>query len=239
MTLLTALDERPEVRWSESHIEALGFDLSTVRRSFKRQFGMTFLEMARQRRIRDGFEILSKGGKVITAQHDAQFDSPSAFRAAFAKLLGTTPAKLSGKGLLLANWISSPLGDMIVVSSTSHLHLLEFVDRKALPTELKKLQLLAKEQIGIGRPAPTIQAESELNAYFEGRKATFETPLALHGSDFSRQIWEELRAIPAGQTRSYSEIARNIGKPSAIRAVARANGANQVALMIPCPDQAL
>lgn len=65
--LLHALDERPDLRWSEEHIEQLGYDLSTVRRSFKRQFGMTFLEMARQRRLREGFETLATSGKVITA----------------------------------------------------------------------------------------------------------------------------------------------------------------------------
>ncbi len=232
--LLVALDERPDIRWSEQHIVQLGYELSTVRRSFKRQFGMTFLEMARQRRLRDGFETLSNGGKVITAQHEASFDSPSAFRVAFAKLLGCAPGSLSKNGMLLAGWITTPLGDMIAVSSTTHLHLLEFIDRKALPTELKKLQALTKGGVGIGRPEPTEQAEEELTAFFAGRKATFETRLALQGSAFNRQVWEELRRIPVGETRSYSEIARLIGKPSATRAVARANGANQIALMVPC-----
>ncbi|MEO1505991.1 MAG: ATP-binding cassette domain-containing protein, partial [Pseudomonadota bacterium] len=67
--LLAALDRRPEHRWSEADVTRLGFDLSTVRRSFKRQFGMTFLEMARQRRLRDGFETIGAGGKVIEAKN--------------------------------------------------------------------------------------------------------------------------------------------------------------------------
>jgi len=62
----------------------------------------------------------------------------------------------------------------------------------------------------------------------------FETPLVLHGSPFSRDVWQELLRIPAGQTRSYSDVARAIGRPDAVRAVARANGANQIALVIPC-----
>ena len=96
--LLAALAERSGIRWSERHIEELGFDLSTVRRSFKRHFGTTFLRMARQTQLRRGFEVLSRGGRVITAQHEASFDSPSAFRVAFARLLGCTPASLSKKG---------------------------------------------------------------------------------------------------------------------------------------------
>ncbi len=232
--LLAALDERPDLRWSEGHITQMGFDLSTVRRSFKRQFGMTFLEMARQRRLREGFESLSGGAKVITAQHDASFESASAFRAAFARLLGCPPKALAGGATLLADWIATPLGDMIAVSSATHLHLLEYIDRKALPAELKTLRVAARGDLGIGRHPPTAQVEAELAAFFDGRSATFSTPLAPHGSAFSRQVWDELRRIPAGTTCSYSEIARRIGRPTATRAVARANGANPIALVIPC-----
>lgn len=234
LALLAALDERPDIRWSERHIAQLGYDLSTVRRSFKRQFGMTFLEMARQRRLREGFEALSGGGKVITAQHQASFDSPSAFRSAFARLLGCAPGVLSKNSLLFASWIETPLGDMVAVSSATHLHLLEFLDRKALPTELAKLHQLTKNGIGLGRPTATEQAEEELSAYFSGKSAAFETPLWFQGSAFSQEVWRALQGIPVGETRSYSAIAHRIGRPSATRAVARANGANQIAIMVPC-----
>ena len=85
--------------------------------------------MARQRRLRDGFLSLTGGEKVITAQFDAGFDSPSAFREAFSRLLGCPPAALQPGGMLQASWIPTPLGDMIVVASTTRIHLLEFVDR--------------------------------------------------------------------------------------------------------------
>lgn len=233
-TLLEALDARPDLRWSEEHVVKLGYDLSTVRRSFKRHFGMTFLEMARQRRLREGFETLAAGGKVITAQHEASFDSASAFRAAFARLLGCAPADLRADRHLRATWIPTPLGDMIAVSSRSHLHLLEFVDRKALPTELRRLQQATKTGIGVGSLPPSEQAAAELAAYFTARSGRFETPLAVAASPFTQAVWDALRTIPAGETRSYQDIARQIGRPTATRAVARANGANQIALMIPC-----
>ena len=232
--LLKALDERPAFRWAESDLSRMGYDLSTVRRSFKRQFGMTFLEMARQRRLREGFETISNGGKVIDAQLDAGFESASAFRAAFAALLGRAPGTLRADGLLLADWIETPIGDMIAVSSNSHLHLLEFVGRKALPTELAKLQAMAKGEVGIGSTGPTDQIRAELGRYFTGESANFTTPLALQGSEFTRTVWAALQQIPAGETRSYGQIAQQIGRPTASRAVARANGANQIALVIPC-----
>lgn len=233
-SLLAALDERPDYRWRESDIETMGFDLSTVRRSFKRQFGMTFLEMARQRRLRDGFETIAEGDTVIEGQLVAGFESASAFRAAFAKLIGKAPGNLAFKPLLFADWIATPLGDMLSISSRSHLHLLEFFDRKALRSEVAKLEKFAKGEIGIGRTDASDQIRSELTTFFDGISDQFGVPLALHGSDFTRQVWEALRDIPAGATQSYSDIAKSIGRPCAARAVARANGANQIALVIPC-----
>ena len=233
-SLLAALDETPEIRWREADIERMGYDLSTIRRSFKRQFGMTFLEMARQRRLRDGFETIADGGMVIEGQLAAGFESASAFRAAFAKLIGKAPGNWASDPLLVADWIATPLGDMIAVSSTSELHLLEFTDRKALRTELAKLDTFAKGRIGIGRTGPSAQIKEELGAFFSGKSADFRTPLAYHGSGFTRAVWDALRQIPPGQTRSYSALATAIGRPSATRAVARANGANQIALVIPC-----
>jgi AraC family transcriptional regulator of adaptative response/methylated-DNA-[protein]-cysteine methyltransferase len=233
-TLLAALDARPERRWSEADLVRMGFDPSTVRRSFKRHFGITFLDLARQRRLRGGFQSLARGERVIDAQLDAGFESPSAFREAFARLLGRPPGELTRQGLLLADWIATPLGDMIAVSSARHLHLLEFVDRKALPTELAQVEREAKGRLGLGAAPPTEQLRGELAAYFAGRCATFLTPVAPGGSGFARQVWDELRRIPVGETRSYSDIARAIGRPSAVRAVAHANGANRIALVIPC-----
>ncbi|MBN2741213.1 MAG: bifunctional transcriptional activator/DNA repair protein Ada [Rhodobacteraceae bacterium] len=233
-TLLDALEADPARRWREGDLAQMGYDLSTVRRAFKRHFGMTFLDMARLRRLREGFETLAEGGKVITAQHQASFESPSAFRAAFARLMGCVPGAFRADAALRASWIATPLGDMIALSSASHLHLLEFLDRKALPAELKKLRETTPGGLGIGRFAPTDQAEAELAEYFAGRSADFATPLAPHGSEFARAVWNTLRTIPAGQTRSYAQIAQSIHRPSATRAVARANGANQIALMVPC-----
>lgn len=232
--LLAALEQRPDARWSEQHVAALGYDPSTVRRSFKRQFGMTFLEMARQRRLRHGFGVLRQGGRVVDAQFEAGFESPSAFRTAFARLVGCRPGDLRSDGELLASWIATPLGDMVIVTSRKALCLLEFVDRKALPRELAKLTDHGRRCIGIGRSAIAEQAEAELGAYFKGERAAFETPLSLQGSPFTQSVWAALREIPAGQTQSYADIARQVGRPTATRAVARANGANQIALMIPC-----
>ena len=232
--LLARLEARPAYRWGEGDLVRLGLDPSTVRRAFKRHFGMTFLEMARQRRLREGFTALKAGEPVIAAQIDAGFESASAFRAAFAKLVGIAPGAFRKDALLLADWIDTPLGAMIAISCRHHLHLLEFADRKALPREVAKLQKAQPGGLGFGRPAPTEQIAEELRRFFAGEGADFRTPLSLHGTGFEREVWRYLLTIPAGETRSYSQIARELGRASATRAVARANGANQLALVVPC-----
>lgn len=233
-TLLAELDRRPAHRFREADITRLGFDPSTVRKSFKRQFGMTFLDMARQRRLREGFTTLAKGGPVIEAQLDAGFDSPSAFRTAFGKLLGQSPNSFVDNSLLRADWIDTPLGPMVAVCDKHSLHLLEFVDRKALPGSLKKLQTYAKGSLGFGSFDITDRVRLELTEFFAGNRHTFSVPMTFHGSEFTQSVWRALVKIPAGETRSYSQMALAIGKSNATRAVARANGANQIALMVPC-----
>ncbi len=231
--LLDALNARPTYRWSETDVAEMGFDPSTVRRVFKRQFGMTFLELARRRRLTHGFSALS-AGSVIDAQLDAGFESASAFRTAFARLMGVAPGSFASDALLRADHIRTPLGDMIAVCDKRALHLLEFADRKALPTEMRRLHQYAKGNIGIGRFGIHDQIAGELAAFFGKTSATFTTPLVLHGTPFTRDVWNTLKTIQPGDTRSYSALAAQMGAQQATRAVARANGANQIAIVVPC-----
>lgn len=233
--LLDALQRDPAHRWSEADITARGHDPSTVRRTFKKQYGLTFLDMARQARLRTGAATLPSGGRVIDAQLEAGYESPAAFRAGFARWLGLPPGRFATRDALLrADWIDTKLGVMIAVSDASALHLLEFTERRALPGALQRLYAAVKGRLGFGRFAPTDQIERELDAFFAGRSAQFETALAPRGMPFTQQVWRALRQIPAGETRSYSDVARAIGRADATRAVARANGANPIAIVIPC-----
>lgn len=232
--LLAALQAEPARRWGEADIVARGLDPSTVRRAFKRHFGMTFLEMARLTRLRTGAVDLPRGGRVIDAQMEAGYDSPAAFRAAFGRWLGIAPGRFVQNALLRADWFETRLGVMIAVSDQRHLYLLEFAERRALGAELKRLHAFAKGSLGFGRFAPTDQIEAEMAAFLDLRCDRFETPLAPLGTPFTQAVWRALREIPVGETRSYSDVARSMGRPEATRAVARANGANPVAIAIPC-----
>lgn len=232
--LLAELDRRPDRRWSEGELTAMGLDPSTVRRVFRRLCGQSFLAMARAERVRGGMDSLMRGSAVIEAQMDAGFDSASGFRAAFARLFGHPPQRMRQGTDLLADWIDTPLGGMIAIADDRALHLLEFVDRKALPEGLRRLSAHAGGRIGLGRLAVHDVVQDWLAAFFAGRRSLPEVPVTLIGTPFQQDVWRALQAIPPGQTRSYGQLAAAIGRPAAVRAVARANAANRLALVVPC-----
>lgn len=233
-TLGAALAADPARRWSEAELTALGHDPSTVRRLFRQHLGTSFLQLARAARLRVGLTTLTQGGRMIDAQLDAGFDSASGFRQAFARLFGHAPHQMRGTADLRADWIDTPLGGMIAIADDDALHLLEFTDRKALPQGLRRLSVMAGGRIGLGRTAVTDRAEAALARFFAGSDGRLDLPVRLRGTPFQTRVWQELQAIPAGRTRSYAQLAAAIGHPTAVRAVAAANGANRLALVVPC-----
>lgn len=230
-TLVEAVESDPARRWRDRDFRALGIDQSTARRRFKKRFGMTFMEYARARRMGIALASLREGVSVIDAQIDSGYESGSGFRDAYTRIIGKAPSSPDADALL-ASWLDSPLGPILAVADEHRLVLLEFVERRGLEREL--LRLKATAAIVPGRSAPIEQVESELAEYFAGTRTTFDTPLALRGTEFQRSVWRELLRIPPGETRSYLELATAVGRPTAFRAVAQANGANQLAIVVPC-----
>lgn len=239
-TLVEAVEADPSRRWKDSDFEALSVDASTARRQFKKRFGMTFVAYARARRMGIAFKQIRAGETVIDAQFNIGYESSSGFREAFAKIMGAAPTKVTKKvdnghhTILKASWLDTPLGSMIAISDETALYLLEFVERRGLEREVERLRLKTTAAIIPGNSDPIASIEAELKSYFAGTLREFQTPLRLLGSPFQMRVWEELRRIPYGITRSYLEHAELIGKPTACRAVANANGANQIAIVIPC-----
>ncbi len=136
--------------------------------------------------------------------------------------------------MLKSSELDTPLGRMFAIADEDSLYLLEFTDRLALPGEIERLKKRTKSEI---TPGTTRQIESiagELKRYFDGTLKIFQTPLFMLGSDFQKMAWKALLDIPYGETRSYADQAAAIGRPSSYRAAANANGANQIAIVIPC-----
>lgn len=232
--LVEAVEKNPEKRWKDKDFEELAVDASTARRQFKKRFGMTFVEYARARRMGLAMKQIREGEAVIEAQLSTGYESSSGFRDAFSRIMGAAPTKMGDSNILKASWLDTPLGPMIAIANEEALYLLEFVDRRGLEREIERLRQKTKSAIIPGYTTPICSIERELNLYFKGELKEFKTPLFLLGSPFQKNVWAELVKIPPGETKSYSEIAIAIGKPTAFRAVAQANGANQLAIIIPC-----
>jgi len=177
---------------------------------------------------------IRKGDAVIEAQFDAGYESSSGFRDAFFRIMGAAPTKLGHHPILKASWLDTRLGPMIAIGDEKALYLLEFVDRRGLEREVERLRQCTKSAILPGITEPIRSIKRELNLYFEGKLKEFKTPICFLGSPFQKRVWEELKKIPYGETCSYAQLAVTIGRPSAFRAVANANGANQFAIVIPC-----
>jgi AraC family transcriptional regulator of adaptative response/methylated-DNA-[protein]-cysteine methyltransferase len=233
--MVEAVEANPEKRWKDRDFEALSVDASTARRQFKKRFGMTFVEYARARRMGIAMKQIRSGKAVIDAQIDTGYESSSGFRDAFSKIMGAAPTSFQKHHMILkTSWIDTPLGPMIAIADEASLYLLEFVDRRGLEREVERMRIKTKSAIIPGSSAPLTSIENELKLYFEGHLRHFKTPLHLLGSPFQKLVWDELQRIPYGETRSYQAQAEALGKPSAARAVANANGANQIAIVIPC-----
>ncbi len=231
--LVEAVEREPHRRWREADFDELHIHAATARRQFRKRFGMTFVQYARARRLGTAFQAIRAGERVITAQLDAGYESGSGFRDAFARIMGAPPASAAARALFAA-WLDTPLGPLMAVGDEVRLHLLDYADRRGLERQIERLRARLKVGVVPGRTPPIERIEGELAAYFAGRSLRFGTPLARLGSAFQIAVWEALLAIPPGETRSYADIARAVGKPTAVRAVAQANGANPFAILIPC-----
>ncbi len=124
--------------------------------------------------------------------------------------------------------IKTPLGVLIAVSDSKSLLTLQFENQLCIDKDFRYISLINKscEIIDMLR--------NEINLYFDGKLKEFKTPLSPKGTDFQCMAWEELRNIPYGETRNYSDIALKIGFPTAWRAIANANANNRILILIPC-----
>ena len=232
--LRRAVEAAPDGRVTDKDLAALGIDASTARRQFKAYHGMTFHAYQRARRMGLALHDVRAGRPVVDVQLRRGYESTSGFRAAFARVFGRPPGGADRSACLLARRFETPLGTMLGLADEAGLRLLEFVDRRGLEREILVLRRRLKTAVVPGNNAVLEEAGRQLARYFRGEALRFELPLAPVGSDFQRRVWDELRRIEPGRTRSYAEMAVRLGIPKGPRAIGRANGSNMIALVIPC-----
>lgn len=141
----------------------------------------------------------------------------------------------SEKNCLNRVGVETPLGRMTAVFSPQGLCLLEFDGQQHLDRELKAV-CLHHHAYGFATEETdeTQNLRRQLGEYFVGQRQKFDLPLDLVGTSFQKQVWHILQTIPYGETRSYKQQSETLGNPKAIRAVAAANGANKISIIVPC-----
>lgn len=232
---LFELLERAPQRVTSRDLEAAGVHPVRAARWFKEHFGMTFHGYQRALRIGASISALRDGADVSSSSAKGGFDSESGFRDAFRKLLGDAPTRLaSSVRVVRVRRVPTPLGDMLAAACDDGLCLLEFIDRDSLPRQLDALRKRVSPAIAAGEHELLERVAAELEGYFAGELREFSTPVFAPGTPFQERVWSELRRIPWGETRSYAELARAVGRPSAVRAVASANARNRLAIVVPC-----
>jgi O-6-methylguanine DNA methyltransferase len=143
-------------------------------------------------------------------------------------------ARRSGAQAVVVRMLRTPLGPMLAGATDDGICLLEFTDRPMLPTQLTVLRARLGRSVVAGRHSHLDQLEGQLDEWFSGRRTTFDLPLVAPGTPFQERVWEALRSLPAGATISYEELATRAGRPGAQRAAGTANGANRLAILVPC-----
>lgn len=130
--------------------------------------------------------------------------------------------------------IMTPLGKLVALTDNTAVYFLAFEGTKKLERKIERITQGRNATQCEGATTITNLLEKELHAYFADSARPFTIPVHVEGTPFQQQVWQELMRIPSGQTRSYAQLAAAIGNPKACRAVAQANGANAVSLIIPC-----
>jgi AraC family transcriptional regulator, regulatory protein of adaptative response / methylated-DNA-[protein]-cysteine methyltransferase len=206
-----------------------------LQRLFKRATGLSPREYQAARRMQHLKNGLRKGDDVTTALYDAGFGSPSRLYERAPQQLGMTPGEYrrggAGSNIRYAI-IASPLGRMLVAATERGLCSVRFGEHiSELERDLRQ-EFHAAE---FHRDDKALREYVEpLLAAIRGDKSTVDLPLDVRATAFQKKVWDQLKQIPRGETRSYSDIARAIGSPAAVRAVARACASNPVAITVPC-----
>lgn len=232
--LLADLDAEPARRWTDRDLRERGLHPDRVRRWFQQHHGMTFHAYGRARRLGLALEQIREGVGVSTTAYQHGYESLSGFNEAFRQLLGAAPKAAESDVVLQVTRVLTPLGPMVAGATDDALYFFEFSDRRRLEKQLERLRARLECVLIPGENNILQRASTEVESYFAGGLRQFSTPLVAPGTEFQRTVWDELRRIPFGETRSYADVARAIGRPSAVRAVARANGDNRMAIFIPC-----
>lgn len=214
---------------------AVGVSSFHLQRLFKRATGVSPREYQAARRMLQVKQELRNGKDVTTALYDAGFSSSSRLYETTSHNMGMTPAAYRGGGSRShVQYVvtDSPLGKLLVAATARGICAIRFGDSEGeLESELRREFHAAS----ISRNEAAVRSYVDaVLAMVQGQRPAIDIPLDVLATAFQGKVWELLKRIPSGETRTYTDIAREMGQPQAVRAVARACASNPVALVVPC-----
>jgi len=234
------IDERAGERVTLNELgEHLGVSPWHLQRLFRKVMGVSPRDYADARRSGQFRRQLRQGDSIAGATYGAGYGSSSRIYEVAGQQLGMTPATYArgGRGAsIVYAVVDSPLGRLLVAATEAGVCFVSLGERgerdgplvAALEAEFPEADAIERDDARVG---PSLDA---LVAYLSGETPHVDLPLDIQATAFQRRVWQELIAIPTGETRSYSEIAERLGLPKGQRAVGRACATNPVSLIIPC-----
>jgi AraC family transcriptional regulator, regulatory protein of adaptative response / methylated-DNA-[protein]-cysteine methyltransferase len=218
--------------------KAVGMAPNQLERAFRRVMGITPRQYADAQRMRRLKSNLQKGDDVTTALYEAGFGSSRGLYERAPSQLGMTPGtyRQGGAGMQIHYTIvDSPLGRLLVAATDRGISAL-YLGEKDVPLKAALQKEYPRAEIDSDSSGSKNLGGwvSKVLAHLRGKEPQLDLPIDVQATAFRRRVWEELKRIPYGATRTYSEVARAIGRPAAIRAVARACATNPVSVVVPC-----
>jgi AraC family transcriptional regulator of adaptative response/methylated-DNA-[protein]-cysteine methyltransferase len=213
----------------------MGTSAATLRRAFLQVTGLTPREFSDALRIERFKQMLRSGRPITAALYEAGYGSPSRIYERSDAHLGMTPAtyRKGGAGMKINYTIANSRLGKVLVGATER-----GVSAVYLGESTPRLLAALRKEYPRAELAPGAESREkwvrEIVARIAGQQPQMELPLDLQATAFERRVWQELQRIPRGRTRTYSEVARAVGNPQAVRAVARACATNPVSIVVPC-----
>jgi AraC family transcriptional regulator, regulatory protein of adaptative response / methylated-DNA-[protein]-cysteine methyltransferase len=223
--------------------KSAGMSPHQLDRAFRSAMGITPRQYADAQRMRRLKSRLKKGDNVTTALYEAGYGSSSRVYERAPSHLGMTPAEYGRGGAEMQIHyaiVDSPLGRLLVGATDKGVSALYLGEsdatlRAALRKEYPAADLMAESASAGHKIAGSLgERVGKILSHLRGQEPHLDLPTDVQGTAFQRRVWEELRKIPYGSTKTYTEVARAIGRPAAIRAVARACATNPVSVVVPC-----
>ena len=232
--LLAYMEENPAKKLKDMDLIEMGLEPNQVRRWFQKNYNLTFHAYQRMHRANHAFQRIRSDHRVTDAAYDSGYESLSGFNSMFKNIIGSAPSKSKNRPIVNVARMETSLGVMVAAATEKGVCLFEFADYKLLDLELKQLASAFKAPLVLGDNPHLEALKLQLDQYFNGERQEFDIPLDLVGTEFQKKVWLSLLQVPYGCTTTYAKQANLLGRPTAVRAVANANGKNKISIILPC-----